>query len=107
MLSIDSGATAEKMETRSFARWVEGHKKFVGIPADAVTELAYAAVLYRCQKAEPVLKPKGNPLSNEWYTKVLENEKEVWVESRNGNIFEGGINENPKPWNPDTGLKKQ
>lgn len=44
---------------------------------------------------------------NEWYTKVLENGKEVWVESRNGNIFEGGINENPKPWNPDTGLKKQ
>lgn len=44
---------------------------------------------------------------NEWYTKILENGKEVWVESRNGKIFEGGINETPKPWNPNTGLKKQ
>lgn len=43
---------------------------------------------------------------NEWYTKILEGGKEVWVESRNGNIFEGGINERPKPWNPGTGLKK-
>ncbi|MBC8537261.1 hypothetical protein, partial [Feifania hominis] len=44
---------------------------------------------------------------NEWYTKTLENGKEVWVESRNGNIFEGGINETSKPWNPYTGLKEQ
>ena len=44
---------------------------------------------------------------NEWYTKILENGREVWVESRNGNIFEGGINEIPKSWNPNTGLKKQ
>ena len=44
---------------------------------------------------------------NEWYTKILEDGREVWVESRNGNIFDGGINETPKPWNPNTGLKKQ
>ncbi len=44
---------------------------------------------------------------NEWYTKILEDGRQVWVESRNGSIFEGGINETPKPWNPNTGLKKQ
>ena len=43
---------------------------------------------------------------NEWYTKILENGKEVWVESRNGKIFDGGVNEIPKSWNSDTGLKK-
>ena len=59
MLSIDSQATAEKMETSSFARWVEGHKKFMGILGDVVTEVAYGAVLYRCQIAKAVSKPKG------------------------------------------------
>ena len=44
---------------------------------------------------------------NEWYTKILEDGRQVWVESRNGSIFEGGINEIPKSWNPNTGLKKQ
>ena len=43
---------------------------------------------------------------NEWYTMDLEDGRQVWVESRNGNIFEGGINEIPKTWNPETGLKK-
>lgn len=59
MLSIDSQATAEKMETSSFARWVEGHKKFMGILGDVVTEVAYGAVLYRCQTAKAVSKSKG------------------------------------------------
>ena len=43
---------------------------------------------------------------NKWFTKILEDGSEVWVESRNGNIFDGGINESPKQWKPDTGLKK-
>ena len=43
---------------------------------------------------------------NEWYTMDLEDGSQVWVEVRNGNIFEGGINKAPKPWDPDTGLKK-
>lgn len=29
----------------------------------------------------------------------------VWVKSRNGNIFEGGVHATPKSWNPKTGLK--
>ena len=43
---------------------------------------------------------------NEWYTKTQSDGSQVWVESRNGNIFEGGVNNTPKPWNPETGLKK-
>ena len=44
---------------------------------------------------------------NEWYTRKLPDGTSVWVQVRNGNIFEGGINKTPKEWNPDTGLKKQ
>lgn len=43
---------------------------------------------------------------NEWYTKIQSDGSQVWVETRNGNIFEGGINNTPKTWNPETGLKK-
>ena len=43
---------------------------------------------------------------NEWYAKILEDGRQVWVEVRNNVIFEGGINEIPKIWNPDTGFKK-
>ena len=43
---------------------------------------------------------------NEWYTKIQSDGSQVWVESRNGNIFEGGINNTPKLWNLETGLKK-
>ena len=43
---------------------------------------------------------------NEWYTKIQNDGSQVWVESRNGNIFEGGVNNTPKQWNPETGLKK-
>ena len=43
---------------------------------------------------------------NEWYVKILEDGRQVWAEARNGNIFEGGINDMPKPWDPATGLKK-
>ena len=43
---------------------------------------------------------------NEWYTKTQSDGSQVWVESRNGNIFEGGVNDIPKPWNSNTGLKK-
>lgn len=44
---------------------------------------------------------------NEWYAEILEDGRQVWVETRNGNIFEGGINEIPKSWNQSTGLKKE
>ena len=43
---------------------------------------------------------------NEWYVKILEDGRQVWAEARNGNIFEGGINDIPNPWDPATGLKK-
>ncbi len=43
---------------------------------------------------------------NEWYAMNLKDGRQVWVESRNGTIFEVGINDTPKTWNSETGLKK-
>jgi hypothetical protein len=43
---------------------------------------------------------------NEWYAKILDDGTQVWVEARNGKIFDGGINQKPRPWNDDTGLKQ-
>ncbi len=43
---------------------------------------------------------------NKWYTRTQSDGSLVWVEIRNGKIFEGGVNVTPKQWNPETGLKK-
>ena len=43
---------------------------------------------------------------NDWYAQSQSDGSQIWVEVRNGIIFEGGINEEPKTWNPQTGLKK-
>lgn len=44
---------------------------------------------------------------NEWYAKIFESGKQVWVEVRNGKIIDGGLNNRPKSWNDGTGLKKE
>lgn len=43
---------------------------------------------------------------NNWYTQSQSDGSQIWVEVRNGIIFESGINEEPRIWNPQTGLKK-
>ena len=43
---------------------------------------------------------------NQWYALVQPDGRQVWVEARNGIIFDGGINNIPLSWNPKTGLKK-
>jgi hypothetical protein len=42
---------------------------------------------------------------NDWHCKVLPDGRQVWVESRDGKIWDAGINDEQKPWNPNTGLK--
>lgn len=51
MLRADCMATAEKINTSSFARWTEEHKKFVSIMGDAVLNLAYAVMIWHCTTA--------------------------------------------------------
>ena len=43
---------------------------------------------------------------NDWFARIENNGSQVWVEARNGRIWDGGVNVIPKPWNPKTGLKK-
>jgi len=42
---------------------------------------------------------------NDWFAKSQPDGTQVWVETRNGNIIDGGLNKTPKTYNPDTGLK--
>ena len=41
-----------------------------------------------------------------WYGKIQPDGAQIWVQSRNHVIFDGGLNEVPLQWNADTGLKK-
>ena len=43
---------------------------------------------------------------NEWYAEINEEGKQYWVESRNGEIWDGGLNETPKIWDEKVGLKR-
>jgi hypothetical protein len=43
---------------------------------------------------------------NDWYAETQSDGSQVWVQSRNGVIKNGGINLSPKSWNPSTGLSK-
>lgn len=42
---------------------------------------------------------------NDWHGKINEDGSQTWTESRDGRIFDGGVNKVPKKFNPDTGLK--
>jgi hypothetical protein len=43
---------------------------------------------------------------NEWYGKLTRDGKQVWAQVRNGKVTNGGINQTPKKFNPQTGLSK-
>lgn len=42
---------------------------------------------------------------NSWYAETLPNGTQAWAEIRNGVITEGGLNQVPKVFDPQTGLK--
>ncbi len=41
---------------------------------------------------------------NTWYGNTQKNGTQVWAETRNGNIVNGGVNSAPRTFNPQTGL---
>lgn len=42
---------------------------------------------------------------NDWHARTNDDGSQTWTVSRNGRIWDGGVNKQPKGWNPDTGLK--
>lgn len=43
---------------------------------------------------------------NAWYSQMQSDGSQVWVNTRNGIIQNGGINNPPKIWNSDTGYSR-
>lgn len=41
---------------------------------------------------------------NTWSAKLLDTGEQVWTQTRNGQIINGGINKVPKQFNSETGL---
>lgn len=41
---------------------------------------------------------------NHWFVRDNEDGTQTWAIARNGTIREGGRNDSPRPWNPETGL---
>ncbi|MCI5143730.1 MAG: hypothetical protein D3909_18800 [Candidatus Electrothrix sp. ATG1] len=41
---------------------------------------------------------------NEWSARIQPDGSQVWVQTRNGVIQNGGVNQTPRNYNPDTGL---
>lgn len=44
---------------------------------------------------------------NDWYAATRKDGSQVWVQSRNGEIWDGGLNKQAREWNVQTGLKNQ
>ena len=41
---------------------------------------------------------------NQWAAQIQADGSQVWVQMRNGKIWNAGVNKNPLPYNPETGL---
>lgn len=41
---------------------------------------------------------------NSWNAVILPDGSQLWVEYRNGRIIDGGKNDTPQPWHPESGL---
>ncbi len=59
---------------------------------------------------ETVLNPDNylgrDKWGNDWFVKNLGDGKQIWVQTRNNEIINGGLNLTPRNWNSITGLSR-
>lgn len=53
---------------------------------------------------DPVTTLGADKFGNVWSAKTLPDGSQVWVQTRNGQVWNGGINNPPKSFDPNTGL---
>lgn len=49
----------------------------------------------------------SDAFGNQWYSQMLSDSKQIWVEVRNDTIQNGGINSPPRYWNNQTGFNNR
>lgn len=77
MLRIDCKATAEKINTSSFARWTEEHKKFLNILGNTVLQLAYDVMLSYCISASMATRAVTGIAGSEGSKKTIQTVNEL------------------------------
>ena len=71
----------------------------------ASTEIKSRETLERVGNDETLYKGTDEH-GNRWYVEDCKNGGQHWVQvDTNGNIWDGGYNRTPRPWNDKTGLK--
>jgi hypothetical protein len=54
--------------------------------------------------SKPANKIGTDKFGNEWFAATRADGSQLWVQVRNGQIRNAGLNQTPKPFHPDTGL---
>lgn len=108
LVEVESEETGEAEETGKGKKIKINEKQKKHIFRDADGHLTEDTKTNR-QKLEDVANDKGNYLGNdkygnEWYGKNNPDGSQTWVKVRNGSIENGGVNQTPKTYNPQTGL---
>ena len=57
--------------------------------------------------ADPTARLESDQYGNVWAARLRADGRQVWVQLRDGVIVNGGMNEEAKTFNPQTGLKRR
>ena len=55
---------------------------------------------------DPAARLMVDRYGNTWYARTLSDGRQVWVQARGNKITNAGINEHPRRFDPESGLKK-
>ncbi len=101
--AIGDGSVVDVVKTRFPANVAQIRHIFRNAPGHvADTPTNRALLLEVANDASILLGPDAH--GNQWFARLNANGSQTWVQVRNNLIINGGVNQTPKTYNPDTGL---